>query len=133
MTAPRTHSRRKLIVVLPVILLLASMALGLASCGTSGGQQFSKAIQEKLNKSVDALMAEYRVPGAIIGAWVPGKGQWVVAKGKSDARTGAAPTTDDHVSIASITKTFTATVILQLVDEGKLKLDDTINKYDLGI
>ena len=36
---------------------------------------------------------------------------------------------DDHFRIGSITKTFTGTVILQLVDEGKLKLDDPVSKY----
>ena len=34
-----------------------------------------------------------------------------------------------HFRIGSITKTFTGTVILQLVDEGKLRLDDPIAKY----
>lgn len=33
------------------------------------------------------------------------------------------------VQLASITKPITATVILQLVDEGKLKIQDTITKY----
>ena len=36
---------------------------------------------------------------------------------------------DDHFRIRSITKTFTGTVILQLVDEGKLKLDNPVAKY----
>ena len=39
---------------------------------------------------------------------------------------GPAATTDDNFRIGSITKTFTATVILQLVDEGELALDDTV-------
>jgi len=37
--------------------------------------------------------------------------------------------TADKVRIASITKTFVATVILQLVDKGVLDLDETIEKY----
>ncbi len=36
---------------------------------------------------------------------------------------------NSHMRIGSITKTFTATVILQLVDEGKLRLDDPVAKY----
>ena len=35
----------------------------------------------------------------------------------------------DHVRIASITKTFVATAILQLVDQGKLNLDDKLAAY----
>ena len=36
---------------------------------------------------------------------------------------------DDQLRIGSNTKTMTSTVILQLVQEGKLKLDDPIGKY----
>ena len=39
------------------------------------------------------------------------------------------PTTTDHYRIGSLTKTMTATVILQLAQEGKLSLDDPISKY----
>ena len=39
------------------------------------------------------------------------------------------PATSDHYRIGSITKTMTATVILQLAQEGKLVLDDPISKY----
>jgi D-alanyl-D-alanine carboxypeptidase len=39
------------------------------------------------------------------------------------------PATSDHYRIGSITKTMTATVILQLAQEGKLSLDDPISKY----
>lgn len=35
----------------------------------------------------------------------------------------------DHVRIGSITKTWTTTVILQLMQEGKIKLDDPVAKY----
>jgi D-alanyl-D-alanine carboxypeptidase len=39
----------------------------------------------------------------------------------------------DHVRIASITKTFTATVVLQLVEEGMLSLDDRLGHFITGI
>lgn len=133
MAVSRMHAWRRALIVVPLIILLALMTLGLSSCGSSGGKQFSQEIQDNLNNSVDAIMKKYKIPGAIIGAWVPGQGEWVVTKGKADTKTGEAPKLDDHVRIASITKTFTATVVLQLVGEGKLKLDDTLNKFDLGL
>ncbi len=39
---------------------------------------------------------------------------------------GPAATADDNFRIGSITKTFTATVVLQLVEDGELSLDDTV-------
>ncbi|MCX5825709.1 MAG: serine hydrolase [Deltaproteobacteria bacterium] len=116
-------------------LLLTFSALGVSSCSTStsGGQPFSQDVQDKLNSAVDAKMAEFGVPGVIVGVWVPGKGEWISCKGVGDIKTGTGPTIYDHVRIASITKTFTATVILQLADEKRLKLTDTLDMYDLGV
>jgi D-alanyl-D-alanine carboxypeptidase len=124
MSVRPAHCRRRYLSLIGVIVLIAGMTLGVSSCGSSGGKQFSKDIQDRLSKAVDARMAEYGVPG---------KGEWTGLKGKANIETGEAPKQDDHVRIASITKTFTATVILQLVDENKLMLDDTIDRFDLGV
>ena len=127
--------RPRILHIVLMFLLLSLTGLGVSSCATSSGgsQQFSQEVQDNLNSAVDAKMAEFGVPGAIVGVWVPGKGEWLSCKGKADIKTGAAPTIDDHVRIASVTKTFTATVILQLVDEERLKLADTLDKFDLGV
>jgi D-alanyl-D-alanine carboxypeptidase len=69
----------------------------------------------------------------VAGVAIPGRGSWVYAQGIADLRTAAPIATDDHFRIASVSKTFTATVILQLVDEGKLALDDTLEPYVPGI
>jgi D-alanyl-D-alanine carboxypeptidase len=42
---------------------------------------------------------------------------------------GGRPTFADHTRVGSVTKTFTGTLILQLVDQGKLRLDDTIDRW----
>jgi D-alanyl-D-alanine carboxypeptidase len=42
-------------------------------------------------------------------------------------------TTDDRFKVASITKTFVATAVLQLVGEGKLGLDDTVAQWLPGL
>jgi D-alanyl-D-alanine carboxypeptidase len=48
-------------------------------------------------------------------------------------KTGQTYLPQDRFRIASITKTFTGTLVLMLVDEGKLTLEDPINKYVAGI
>jgi D-alanyl-D-alanine carboxypeptidase len=126
--------KSRLFLTLAIALLLALVPLCAGSCGSSGGgQPFSKNIQNKLGKAVDATMAEFGVPGAIVGVWVPGKGEWLSVRGEADIKTGKKPKLSDHVRIGSISKTFTAVVILQLVDEGKLALDDKLDKFDLDV
>jgi len=50
---------------------------------------------------------------------------WTGVAGKADLTTGAPVRPDMLFGIGSITKTFVAVVVLQLVEEGRLRLDDT--------
>ena len=72
-------------------------------------------------------------PGLVVGIWVPGKGKFVRAFGTGDLSTKAPLRLDDHFRIASNTKTFTATAVLQLVDKGSLRLQDHLEKFIPGI
>lgn len=73
-----------------------------------------------------AVMEEHNIPGAIVLHESPETGRWTAAFGIADLETGKPMTTDMHMRIGSITKTFTATMILQLVDQGVLSLEDTL-------
>jgi D-alanyl-D-alanine carboxypeptidase len=68
----------------------------------------------------------YEPPALYVGVWDPETGSYLTALG--EAQPGQPATLQDHYRIGSTTKTFTASVILQLVDEGKLTLDDTIGE-----
>lgn len=94
---------------------------------------FSPEIQLALHQIVERNLAATETPGALVGVWYPGQGSWQHAAGIADLATGAPVTLDDHVRIASNTKTFVATVVLQLVDEGLVGLDDPIEDYVPGI
>jgi len=78
-------------------------------------------------------MAAQRQPGLIVGIWIPGRGTYAGAFGVSDIDTKAPMKLDDHIRIASITKSFVAVAALRLVDQGKLKLDDTLATWIAGI
>ncbi len=99
----------------------------------TGDMTFTPAEQLALTTIVESSLAQTNTPGAVVGIWYPGRGDWTYAAGIKDLATAAPVTLDDHVRIASITKTFTATVILQLVDEGKLGLDDVLQTFVPGI
>ncbi|WP_345338216.1 serine hydrolase domain-containing protein [Planotetraspora kaengkrachanensis] len=51
------------------------------------------------------------------------RGEWVGSAGAAELGGAAKPPANGHVRIGSVTKTFTATLVLQLVAEGKVGLD----------
>jgi D-alanyl-D-alanine carboxypeptidase len=58
---------------------------------------------------------------------------WTGASGVADLRSGRPMRPDDGFRAGSMTKTFVATVVLQLVDEGRLSLSDTVERWLPGI
>ncbi len=71
-------------------------------------------------------------PGAVVGVRTP-EGTWTKAYGSADPAAGTPMQVGMHTRIASLTKMYTATIVLQLAHEGKLALADTIAKYVDGI
>ncbi len=82
-----------------------------------------------LQPQIEEQMTNLRVPGALVYVDVPGEGTWSQAFGTGNIEGDTPITPNDHFRIGSNTKTFTGTVILQLVDEGRLRLDDPVSKY----
>ncbi len=118
------------------ILLSVLLVLTISSCGGEpepAAPAFDEDLQEQMRQVVEASMAQQDIPGVIVGVWIPGQGEWVAAFGEADIETGRAMTTTDKVRIASNTKTFVATLVLQLADEGALSLDDPLEKYIPGV
>ena len=73
---------------------------------------------------LDYRVWKLRVPGAQVAVWFDGEVQFTKAYGVSNLDTGDALTTSHLFRIASHSKTFTATAIMQLVEAGTLRLDD---------
>ena len=110
-----------------MVLLISFWASNFSGAEEEG--KFDAKTREKMEKSLDKAMEKSRSPAVVAAVWAPGKGTWVAMRGKADLKTGRPPQKGDKTRIGSITKTFTATAVLQLVDEGKIKLDDPIEKY----
>jgi D-alanyl-D-alanine carboxypeptidase len=60
-------------------------------------------------------------------------GTWTGAAGWADASTKRRARPDDRFAIESTTKTFVATVVLQLIGEGRLNLHDTVQHWLRGL
>ncbi|MFD1544981.1 serine hydrolase domain-containing protein, partial [Nonomuraea guangzhouensis] len=63
------------------------------------------------------------------------RGEWAGSAGAAELGGAAKPPTNGHIRIGSNTKTFTATLVLQLVAEGKIDLDTPAARYlpELGL
>ena len=85
----------------------------------------------RLDDAIGRAMTAASIPGAIVGIWGPA-GDYVRTFGVADKATRSPMQTDLYTRVGRITKTFTVTAILQMVDQGKLKLSDPIPKFVPG-
>ncbi len=92
-------------------------------------KQFSAEMQSMLEAALDKAMLENHIPGVIVGVWIPGEGSWVKAKGLSNIATDEPMKLENHFRMGSVTKTFTGTVVLKLVEQGKINLDSSLAYY----
>ncbi|MEV0275661.1 serine hydrolase domain-containing protein [Streptomyces sp. NPDC050610] len=78
-------------------------------------------------------LGEVGASGISVAVKSPRCGEWSGGVGLADLATGRAVGGGEHSRIASNTKTWTATVVLQLVGEGKVELDDSVDRYLPGL
>ncbi|WP_189888950.1 serine hydrolase domain-containing protein [Streptomyces xantholiticus] len=95
--------------------------------------ELSPDVAARLDTAVRQVMREADVPGVMVSLSAPGKGSYVRAFGVADKATGTPMDPDLYMRIGSETKTFTVTALLELVDQGKVALDDPIAKYISGV
>ncbi|MFI5430514.1 serine hydrolase domain-containing protein [Rhodococcus baikonurensis] len=133
----KTGARR----IMLVGLCSAMVAGAVISCSTdksadnptsTSDKVMDSAITGQLDSIIDAAVNSTGIPGAMVGIWGP-DGNYVKVAGVADTATKAPMETDFYHRIGSVTKTFTVTALLQLVDEGKIGLDDPISQYVDGV
>src|SRR5688500_15778400 len=76
-----------------------------------------------------SFVKENRLPGAAVGIVHEDKLVWSKGIGFADVKKKRRADPKTLYRIASITKTFTATAVMQLRDQGKLALDDPLVTY----
>jgi D-alanyl-D-alanine carboxypeptidase len=100
-----------------------------ALAGCSSGSGIPSAEYQAL---LDKAVPEYQVMGMVAGVETS-EGVWKGASGRANFATGAPMNPDLQIHVASVTKPLTATVAMKLVDDGVLKLDDTVEKWLPGV
>ena len=121
--------------------LIVALVFALTGCGgedqaTKGKQTTGGGSEQAPKADLDAALKksfkESDAPGVVAAVQTP-RYTWVGALGVADRASGEPMTPDMHHRIGSVTKTFTATLLLQAADEGLLSLDDTIDQYVKGV
>ena len=117
---------------LPGAILACLAAVAVVAASAPAGTPTTNANRASgLQHDLEALVAA-GAPGAILFVR-DGERTTVLTAGLGDIARKTPMRADNHFKIASLTKTYTATVVLQLVGEGKLRLDDTIDGHVPGL
>lgn len=118
--------------LLAVALAIAVIAvIAVVRDGTSDGASASR---PDLQQVLDQLVTgpDRVAPGAT--AYVSGsRGSWVGSAGVADLRTGAPMPADGRMRLESVSKIYTAALVLLLAEEGRLNVDDTVEQWLPGM
>ncbi|WP_425314614.1 serine hydrolase domain-containing protein [Streptomyces bicolor] len=117
-------TRTALLVTTAVALSVALAAPAVAAPPVGGDHEATR-------KAIEAAVGD-GVPGVTVTA-KDGHGTWSATAGVGNLKTGKPRSADDRYRVGSITKTFVATVLLQLEAEGRLSLDDTVEQWLPGV
>lgn len=127
-------TRHRGIVAALTAALAAALLAGVAGCAPAQAPaptQTASPLQAEVTEAFTAQAAELGVEGAFLLVRTP-EGEFTATFGTTErGETGAStqPSADTVFRVGSNTKTLTGTVILQLVDEGLIRLDDPVSKY----
>ena len=86
---------------------------------------------QKIEQSLENYRKNLKIPGMAIGVIENGELTWSKGLGYADLRRGVKVTPQTIFHIASLTKTFTAALLLKLEQVGKLRLTDSLKKYGI--
>lgn len=89
-------------------------------------------VAAELERLVRDEQRKQRLPSVTAAVVRDGELVWETAVGAADVKARRDATADTQYRVGSITKTFTAAAIMQLRDEGKLDLEDTLDRHVEG-
>ena len=84
---------------------------------------------EAVGRVIDSAVRSRAFAGAVVAVATNGKIVFIKGYGLSDLEQRTPMTEKTVLRIGSVTKQFTAALVLRLVDQGKLALDDTLSRY----
>ncbi|MGA4837386.1 serine hydrolase domain-containing protein [Streptomyces sp. G45] len=121
---PRSGRRPRAVAVVAV----TAAALGVAGTLPSSAAQ-PHGPRDSLREDMERVVADTKVPAVLMSTVGPDGRTRDYTAGVGDLRTRSEVPVDGQVRAGSNTKSFTATVVLQLVGEGRVSLDAPVERY----
>src|SRR5919106_1223465 len=87
----------------------------------------------RLETQLESLRQELKIPAYSAAIVKDQKVIWAKGFGSADVENKIPATEHTAYHLASLTKTFASTILMQLVQEGKIKLDDPVSKYGITL
>jgi CubicO group peptidase (beta-lactamase class C family) len=94
-----------------------------------GGQKLPAAKIEKIQAAIAAWMSQTRAPALSVAIVVDNQLRWSKGYGLADVENSVTAKADTAYRLASVTKSFTAVAVMQLVERGKIDLNAPVGKY----
>ncbi|UYM03823.1 serine hydrolase domain-containing protein [Solicola gregarius] len=113
-------------------LVTAALAIALVAPVAAPAQSAPDDPHVATQESLDALRSDWTAPGGVVVAG-DRDDEWTVSSGTAAIGQDRPITATDKFRVGSLTKTFTASIVLQLVDEGEVDLDEPIETYLPGV
>ncbi|MBE1565923.1 serine hydrolase domain-containing protein [Nonomuraea africana] len=115
-----------------LLVAAATVASSAMAAPTASASAADAPDHAQVQKALEEAVANRGVPGMIAQVRDP-RGRWFGSAGVADTRTGRKRQQHERFRAGSVAKPFTATVVLLLEAEGKLSLDDTVDKWLPGL
>ena len=123
----------KLLTASVCLFILASCTSSKISRGTDDKSGLNESDFKTFEVKIEALRKKYHIPSLSVGIVSAKELKWYRGFGYADIENKVVPTQHTIYHLASVTKTFGSIILMQLVEEGKISLEDPVTKYDIQL
>ena len=117
------------------ILMVSLVMILMVGCISPAAEQESANTEtlDAFETEIENLRQEMKIPGLSAAIVKDGKLVWARGFGLADVENNIPATADTPYHLASVTKPFAALVLMQLIQEGRLSLDDPVSRYGVSL
>ncbi len=122
------HVKRDPAFALPLLLILLLAAVG-TEVFSQNGREHRMVLDSRIMAFLQLSMETEGIQGLSVGFMGPGGRQWAAGLGYADVASETPASQYTVYPVASLTKTITNIAVMQMVERGKLQLDDPVSDH----